>query len=76
MVQYSTVILRAYSLLITIAAAIMGYLLSIPCGKKMDIEGDNNIVRNAQKIDILSPNIALTTNAVRGKVSALNCSNG
>ena len=58
MVQYTTVILSIYSLLITIATAIMGYLLSIPCGIKTDIKGENNIVRNRQKIDILSPNIA------------------
>ena len=61
MVQYITVILSIYAVVITAAAAIMGYLLLIPFGMKKDIEGENNIVRNAQKIDILSPNIALTT---------------
>ena len=59
MVQYTTAILSINSLLITIAVAIMGYLLSIPCGMKTYIEGENNIVRNTQKIDILSPNIAM-----------------
>ena len=37
----------------------MGYLLLIPCGMKTDIEGENKIVRNTKKIDILSPNIAI-----------------
>ena len=49
----------------------MDYLLSIHCGMKTDKEGENNIVRNAQKIDILSPNIAMN-----GRVSASNCLNG
>ena len=59
MVQYTTAILSIYSVVITAAAAIMVYLLLIPCGMKTEIEGKNNIVRNAQKIDILSPNIAM-----------------
>ena len=59
MVQYTTAILSIYSVLITAVAAIMGYLLLIPCGMKTDIEGENNIVRNAQKIDIRSPNIEM-----------------
>ena len=59
MVQYITVILSIYAVVINAGAAIMGYLLSIPFGMKTDIEVENNIVGNAQKIDILSPNIAM-----------------
>ena len=61
MIQYTTVVLSIYiySVVIIHALAIRVYLLLIPCGTETDIEGENNIVRNAQKIDILSPNMAM-----------------
>ena len=62
MVQYATVILSVYVLLVTIAAAIMGYLLTIPCGMMTRIKGENNKVQNEQKVDILSLNIELVNN--------------
>ena len=63
MVQYTTVILSVYALLVTIAAAIMGYLLTIPCGMTTSIKGDDNKIRNKQKVDILSPNRELVNNS-------------
>ena len=62
MVQYTIVIFSVYSHLITIAAAIMSYLLTIPCGMTTDIKGENNKVRNKQRVNILSPNINLVNN--------------
>ena len=62
MVHYTTVIISVYALLVTIAAAIMGYLLTIPC-MTTSIKGENNKVRNKQKVDILSPNIELFNNS-------------
>ena len=63
MVQYTTVILSVYALLVTIAAAIMGYLLTIPCGMTTSFKGEYNKVHNKQKVDILSPNIELVNNS-------------
>ena len=63
MVQYCTVILSVYALLVTIAAAIMGYFLTISCGQKTSVKGDFNKIRNRQKVDILSPNIELVNNS-------------
>ena len=59
MAQYVTIFLRIYSVGITAAAGIMLYLLLTPCGMETEIDGENNIVWNAQKIDILSPNLAI-----------------
>ena len=44
---------------ITTAAGIMSYLLLQPCGMETEFDGDNNEVRNQQKVDILSPNLAI-----------------
>ena len=63
MVQYTTVILSVYALLVTIAASVMGYLLTIPCGITTSIKGENNKVRNNQKVGILSPSIELVNNS-------------
>ena len=37
----------------------IGYLLTISCGMTTDIKGENNKVRNKQRVNILSPNIEL-----------------
>ena len=66
MVHYTTVILSVYALLVTIAAAIMGYLLTITCGMMTSIKGEYNKVRKKQKVDILSPNIELVNNSDQG----------
>ena len=63
MVQYGSVILSVYALLVTIAAVIMGYFLTISCGQKTSIKGDYNKIWNRQKVDILSPNIELVNNS-------------
>ena len=44
---------------VTTAAGIMSYLLLQPCGMETEFDGDNNEVRNQQKVDILSPNLAI-----------------
>ena len=59
MVQYTTLFLSIYSVVITAAAGIMLYLLLTLCGMETEIEGENNIVSNAQKIGIVSQNIAM-----------------
>ena len=63
MVQYGSVILSVYALLVTIAAVIMGYFLTISCGQKTSIKGDYNKIQNRQKVDILSSNIELVNNS-------------
>ena len=63
MVQYGTVILSVYALLVTIAAAIMGYFLTISCRQTTSIKGDYNKIQNRQKVDILSPSIELVNNS-------------
>ena len=63
MVQYGSVILSVYALLVTIAAVIMGYFLTISCGQKTSIKEDYKKIRNRQKVDILSPNIELVNNS-------------
>ena len=63
MVQYCSVILSVYALLVTIAAVIMGYFLTISCGQTTSIKGNYNKIQNRQKLDILSPNIELVNNS-------------
>ena len=59
MAQYVTIFLRIYSVGITAAAGIMLYLLLTPCGMETEIDGENNQVQNAQKIDIVSTNLTI-----------------
>ena len=59
MAQYTTIFLGIYSVVVNAAARIMFYLSLTPCGMETEIDGENNIVRNAQKIDILSPTLAI-----------------
>ena len=47
MAQYTTLFLSIHSVVMTAVAGIMFYLLLTPCGMETEIEGENNIVRNA-----------------------------
>ena len=47
------------SIVITTGVRIMSYILLSPCGVDTEIDVENNDMRNQQKIDILSPNLAI-----------------
>ena len=53
-----SVCLGIYAVVVITAAGIMAYLLLQPCGIELEVVGENNKVRNQQKIDILSLDLA------------------
>ena len=59
MAQYTTIFLGIYSVVVNAAARIMFYLSLTPCGMETEIDGENNQVQRAQKIDIVSTNLTI-----------------
>ena len=56
-----SVCLVIYAVVVTTTAGIMAYFLLQPCGIESEVDGENNKVRNQQKIDILSLDFASDT---------------
>ena len=58
MLNRGTVILIIYSVICTIALGIMIYFLTLKCSVDFRFKGDNNIIRNQNKYNILSVNMS------------------